>query len=304
VTSRTTSRFLDLRAVASLAHLRFTTHRRIDGTFSGRHRSRQLGGAGDFVDYREYTPGDDLRRLDWKVLARTGRTHLRLYQDETNLVCTVLIDASASMKFSGRNQGSPGTGSKLEYSQYLSTALTHLICHGQDQAGLAIAADSLRNFVAPGSTPGHLTSLHQVIEKISTWPATNLGHSIRQLFERLSRRGVLIIMSDFLCEDLEDTFAAIRLFRSRHWEVVTLHLVHPQEERLPVGTAYRFHGLENEGSVNCSPSEIREAYERRFESHCTMVRAMALATGCDYRRISTATPYLQTLTGFLVERGG
>jgi uncharacterized protein (DUF58 family) len=287
-----------------LAHLRFTTRRRIDGTFSGRHRSRQLGGAGDFVDFREYTPGDDLRRLDWKVLARTGRTHLRLYQDETNLVCTLLIDASASMKFGGEGRNQSGPGSKLEYVQYLATALTHLICHGQDQVGLAIAADSLRSFIPPGSTPGHTANLHRVIEGLPTWPATNLGHSIRQLFERMSRRGVLILMSDFLCDDLEDVFAAIRLFRSRHWEVVTLHLVHPLEERLPSGTAYRFEGFESEGSVDCSPAEISRAYEQRFEAHCSMVRNMALATGCDYRRVSTATPYLQTLAGFLVERGG
>ena len=149
---RSTSRFLDMRALASLQHLRFTTRRRIDGAYSGRHQSRQLGGAGEFVDFREYTPGDDLRRLDWKVLARTGRTYLRLFQDETNLMCTLLIDASGSMRFGGHTRGVDGPGSKLEYAQYLATALAHLICGGQDQVGLAVAADRLREFIPPGST--------------------------------------------------------------------------------------------------------------------------------------------------------
>ena len=302
--TRTTSRFLDLRALVSLQHLRFTTRRRIDGAYSGRHQSRQLGGAGEFVDFREYTPGDDLRRLDWKVLARTGRTYLRLYQEETNLTCTLLIDASGSMRFGGKIHGVDGAGSKLDYAQYFATALAHLVSSGQDQVGLAITADRLREFIPPGSTPDHVARVHGEIERLRTWPSTNLGLSLRQLFERLARRGVLLLISDFLCDDLEDTFAAVRLFRSRYWEVIALHLVHPHEERLPTGTAYRFEGLENDGEISCSPAEISRAYEELFETHCATVRSMALATGCDYRRVSTATSYLQTLNGFLAERAG
>ena len=298
------SRFLELGALASLQHLRFSTRRRIDGSYSGRHRSRQLGGAGEFVDFREYSPGDDLRRLDWKVYARTGRPYLRLYQDETNLTCTLLIDASGSMRFGGLEPRANGRGSKLEYAQYFATAMSYLVSCGQDQIGLAVAADRLQRFIPPGSTPEHLARIHSQIVALRTWPATNLGESLRQLFERLSRRGVLLILSDFLCDELEDTFAAVRLFRSRHWEVIALHLVHPHEERLPSGTAFRFDGLERDGSIDCSPAEISRLYEDRFETHCQIVRSMALASGCDYRRVSTATPDLETLSGFLVERVG
>ena len=123
------SRFLDLRALASLARLRFTTRQRIEGSYSGRHRARQPGGAAEFSDFREYAEGEDLRRLDWKVLARTGRAYTRLYQDETNLNCSIVLDASNSMRF--------GTPSKLEYVQYFASALAHLISLQQDQVGLA-----------------------------------------------------------------------------------------------------------------------------------------------------------------------
>lgn len=307
--TRTNSRFLDLRALAALAHLRFTTKRRIDGSFSGRHQSRQLAGSGEFVDFREYTPGDDLRKLDWKVLARTGRTYLRLYQDETDLTCTVMIDASSSMRFGAAAPGEKASrektaGSKLEYAQYFATALSHLLAARQDRIGLAVAADKIRQFVPPGCTPDHLARVHRVIERLATWPATDLGESLRQLFSRYTRRGVLIVVSDFLCDDLEGAFSALRLFRSRFWEVVAIHLVHPNEERLPTGTAYRFVGLENDGEVDCTPAQISSAYEARFENHCSIVRALAQATGCDYRRVSTATHYLHTLGGFLVERAG
>src|SRR5262249_2020505 len=128
---RPTSRFLDLRALAALEHLRFTTRHRAEGTYSGRHQSRQQGGAGELPDYREYRGGEALRRLDWKVLARSGRAYIRLFQDETNLVCTLVVDTSGSMRF-GAPGGRGTAGSKLEYVQYLATALSHVISRQQD----------------------------------------------------------------------------------------------------------------------------------------------------------------------------
>lgn len=297
------SRFLDLKALAALEHLRFATRHRIEGAYSGRHSSRQQGGAGEFVDFREYSGADDLRRLDWKVLARTGKTFVRLYQEETNLVCTLALDASGSMRFGARD-GHDARGSKLEYAQYLATALSHVISRGQDQVGLAVIDSELREVIPPGGTAGHAALIQERIEGLTCRETTCMAGPLRQLFEQSRGRGVLLIVADFLVDDLADVFAALRLFRHRGWEVVVLHLVHPEEERLPQGTAFRFEGLEDEGRVDCSPAEIRAAYEQRFAAHLAMVRQLALAAGCDYRRISTAIPYLQTLGGFLVERAG
>jgi uncharacterized protein (DUF58 family) len=230
---------------------------------------------------------------------------VRLYQDETNLVCTIAIDASGSMRFGGSGRGAAtGTGSKLEYAQYLATGMSHVISRQQDQVGLAVLGGGLRDVFPPGGTAGHVLRLQQTIENLKTEPATDLAAGLRDLFGRLSRRGVLLVMSDFLVDDLEKAFASVRLFRHRRWEVVLLHLIHPDEERLPEGPAYRFEGLENDGRVDCSPADVRRLYQERFDAHVAMVRSLALAAGCDYRRVSTAVPYLQTLSGFLVERSG
>lgn len=288
------SRFLDLPALAALAHMRFVTRHQLEGSYGGRHRSRQQGGAAEFVDYREYSAGEDLRRLDWKVLARTNRPYVRLYENETNLLATFILDASGSMQF----------GDKLAYVQHLTTALSQIIVRQQDQVGAAIISDGLVEFLAPAGTSSHLLRIQEMIEQVKPKPSTRLSDGLRDLFGRLSRRGVLIVASDFLVDDLEQTFAALRLFRHRRSEVVILHIVHPDEQRLPAGVAFQFEGMENDGRVNCSPADIAQAYERRFESHCAMVRSMALAASCDYRRVSTAVPYLQTLSGFLVERSG
>ncbi|QDT93659.1 DUF58 domain-containing protein [Gimesia algae] len=297
------SPFLELKALAALEHMRFSTRHRIEGTYSGRHQSRQRGGAGEFADYREYTDGEDLRRLDWKVMARTGKAYVRLFQDEKNLLCTLAIDASASMKF-GSKTDADMTGSKLEYSQYLATALSHVICRGQDQVGLAIMTDQLQESLSPGSTPGHVAHIQELIEQIETVPETHMSGAMQDLFEQTKSRGVLMLLSDFLVDDLDELFAAVRLFRHRQSEVIILHLIHPDEERLPAGTAYRFEGLENEGSIDCSPAEIQSLYQQRFQAHSDSVRTLSLTNGCDYLRVSTAIPYLQTLGEFLVERTG
>jgi len=300
------SPFLDVRAVAALAHMRFTTRKRIEGAYSGRHPSRQQGGAGEFVDYREYTEGEDLRRLDWKVLARSGRAYIRLYQDQTNLLCTLALDASASMLMGAgaARGGRKAIGSKLEYVQFLATALAQIIVDGQDQVGLALLGERLADWLPPAGTASHLARLHDTIERLQPSPTTRMAESLRELFTRVSRRGVLVVVSDFLMDDWEACFAALRLFRQRQWEVVTLHVVHRDEERLPEGTAFRFEGLEREGSIDCSPAEIRELYAARFAAHAAAVRTLALATGCDYRRADVASGYLQVVRSLLVPRFG
>lgn len=296
----TASPFLDLRALAALEQMRFTTRQRIEGVYSGRHRSRHRSSSGEFVDYREYSAGEDLRRLDWKVLGRTGKAYVRQYEEETNVVCTLALDASGSMRFGGYE--GDRYGSKLNYAQYLATGLSHLISRGQDQVGLALLAESLQDFLSPGSTPEHVARLQSAIAEIGTGPAETIAPSLNDLFLRIRNRGVLLFMSDFLFTDTAEAFGALRLFKHRQFEVITLHLVHPDEERLPEGVAFRFDGLENEGYVDCSPAEIRARYEQRFADHLAMIRTLALASGCDYRRVSITTPWITTLQGFLADR--
>jgi uncharacterized protein (DUF58 family) len=298
MTTATRSRFLDLRGLAALEHMRFTTRQRNEGQFGGRHRSRRQGGAGEFVDFREYSGGEDLRRLDWKVFARTGKAFVRLHQDETNLRVLLAVDASGSMSYGTRG------GSKLEYAQYLTTALSQVISRSQDQVGIAVLGENVREYLAPGSTPTHVTRVQELIERIEPARSTRMADALRDVFTLSSRRGVLLAISDYLMDDLEEVAAAWRLFRHRNWDVVVLHVVHPEEERLPPGTALRFLDMEGDERIDCSPSELSAAYQQRFDAHLAAVRQLALACSCDYRLLSTAIPYLQTLQSFLVERAG
>ncbi len=318
--SETQYRFLELRQLVALEHMRFVTPNRVDGPYSGRHRSRAMGGSGEFADYRPYTPGDDLRRLDWRVLGRTGRAYIKRFQEDTNLSCLSVIDCSGSMQFDGRpTQGAatgwlrkklPGGASrsdapdKLTYAQYFATALTHLVTRGGDQAGLGLVGGGLHQYLAPGSTESHARSLYEAIESIKTVPETDLAGGLETIIGRVHGRGVMLLLSDLLVDDLTDLTASLRNYRHRGWEIVILHLIHPDEEDLPEGVAFQFEGLEGEGNVRCRVNEVRELYRKRWREHLERARTISTAVGADYRRISTATSYLDTLSQFLVQRAG
>ena len=179
-----------------------------------------------------------------------------------------------------------------------------MIIEQQDHVGLAIASDGLVESIAPAGTTAHVRRIHRAIDTLSPQPASRLDHALDALFIADPRRGTLVLMSDFLVEDLQPVFSALRRFLANRWDVSLLHLVHPNEERLPTGTAWRFEGCENDGSIDCSPADVAAEYEAQFAAHCSHVRRLALGISCDYRRVSTATSYLKTLSAYLVPRGG
>lgn len=299
--SLSTSRYFEPQKLAGLEKMRFATRRVVEGSYSGRHKAKRTGGAGEFVDYREYAPGDDLRRVDWRVMARTGRSYLKLFQDETDLPCTLVLDLSGSMRQGARSPLDP-RGSKLEWVQYLTTALTHLILLGRDAVGLALVRDRLLDFWRPSSALQQRAILHEAIAGARAEGHSQLAASLDELMVRVRRRGVLFFVSDFLVDSLDELVSNLRKFRARGWEVICLHVTHPEEEQLPEGVAFRFLGLEDTTVVDCQIAEIREAYQQRFSRHLAATRGALISLGCDYHLVSTRTDYLQMLRTFLVAR--
>ncbi|MCA9264752.1 MAG: DUF58 domain-containing protein [Planctomycetales bacterium] len=295
------SRFFEPAKLAGLEKMRFTTTRRVEGAYSGRHVAKRRGGAGEFVDYREYAPGDDLRRLDWKAMARTGRSYLKLFQDETDLRCTLLLDCSGSMN-QGSQLSSPARGSKLEWMQYFSTALTHLIILGRDAVGMSTVHERASHFIAPVGTVQQRDLIFHAIQQLSAGGPTDLSSALDDVLVKSRRRGVLLVISDFLVPSLAQVVASIRKFRARGWEVIAIHLVHPDEEQLPRGNAFQFVGWEEDGRVNCQVAEIRQAYQERFAQHLQFTRNSLYSVGCDYHVVRTAESYLDVLRSFMVLR--
>jgi uncharacterized protein (DUF58 family) len=299
------SPYLESLRLTGFEKMRFTPHRRVEGAYSGRHASRRKGGSGEFVDFREYTPGDDLRRVDWKAMGRMDRAYLKLYQDETDLNCTLLIDTSGSMMQGGKSPRNH-VGSKLEWAQFLATALSHLIVVQRDAVGLlhsnTISDKTSWSYLPPSSSLQQRGLIHDGIAKMFPKGPTQMDGALKDLLLRVRRRGVLLLFTDFLVDDMASILSSLRQFRMRGWETVAFHLIHPAELRLPAGNAFRFIGLEQEGFLQCQVNTLRQAYENKFNHYCESVRKGVQSVGGNYHRIETSKSYLEILRSFLVSR--
>jgi uncharacterized protein (DUF58 family) len=293
--------YLDLAGMEALRHVRLRPRGEAEGTFAGPHKSRFRGTAVEFADYREYTPGDDIRLVDWKVFARTDRHYVRLYDAERNLLTYLVVDKSGSMEYRGIVQA---TNSKFEHAARLAAALGYLVVREGDEVGLSLADASLNKYLVPGASWAHLNRILDSLGQAEPTGQTDLASCLEQVFARIKRRGVLVILSDFL--DVSEQFwRRIDLFRRSRFDVIFFQVVHPEELDLPTLAAARF--LETEGGrnyFNAEPDSIRELYRRRFEMFLDEIKAGCRARGCDWFMARTSDDPYGFLRNCFLEREG
>jgi len=218
-------RFLQPSVLAGISGLDLVAKTVVDGFVSGLHRSPDFGFSHEFAEYRAYTPGEDLRSIDWNVYARTERMYLKRYRGETNTWLTVLLDASNSMQF-----GSHGVN-KMDYARYLVASLFYLALHGQrDAAGLITFDDEIRNYIRPSTRQGQLHRLLAGLEQAEARARTDFAKPMRYFQEFLKRRGMVLIVSDFW-ESPESIVRTIQPLRFRGNEVVLFHVLDPKDVR-------------------------------------------------------------------------
>ena len=225
---------------------------------SGVHRSPFHGFSIEFAEHREYAPGDDLRYLDWKVFGRTDKYYLKQFEDETNLVCHLLLDTSESMRY--RSDAAPC--SKLEYAQRAAATLAYLVLHQQDSVGLVAFDSEIRSLVRASSNPSHLKQLLHVMEDASAQRKTSIGPIFHDLAERLKKRGIVIVLSD-LFDDVEVTLTGLKHLRHRRHEVIVMHVLDPAEMDFPFERITLFRGLEQLPDVLAEPRALRQGLSGR-----------------------------------------
>jgi uncharacterized protein (DUF58 family) len=272
-------RYLDLTAMEALRHVRLRPRGAAEGTFAGPHKSHFRGTAVEFADYREYTPGDDIRLVDWKVFARTDRHFVRLFDAERNLLTYLVVDKSGSMEFSGSAQRTPA---KLEHAARLAAALGYLVVREGDEVGLSLADTELQNHLPAAASWTHLNRVLDSLGRARAEGRTDLGACLEQVFTRTKRRGVLCILSDFL-ETTPRFWQAIDLFRRSRFDVMFFQVAHPEELDLPAVATARFVETESgHGHFNVEPDAIRTLYRQRFEAFMNEIKAGCQARGCDW----------------------
>ncbi len=282
-TAATTNRYLDPAILAGISGLDLVARTVVEGFIAGLHRSPDFGFSQEFAEYRAYTPGDDLRHVDWNVFARTEKAYLKRYRGETNTEITVLLDASASMTFGS------GPVSKFEYAKYLASALVYLAHLQRDSTGLIVFHDEVANFVPPSSRQGQLMRMLHAIDNAGTGKRTNFARPFFQLQRFLKRRGITILISDFLAS-IETVIRTIEPLRFKGNEVVLFHLLDPQELAPRIDEPVLLVDMETDDAIEVSPDYTRREYGPRVRAHLDEMKSKAQAAGLGYFFLSTDRP--------------
>jgi len=291
-------KFLDPKILARLEGLQLRARLIVEGYVSGVHRSPFHGFSVEFAEHREYAPGDDLRYLDWKVFGRTDKYHLKQFEQETNLVCYLLLDISESMRY----RSADAAMSKFEYAQCLAAALAYLVLHQQDSVSMVTFDNEIRALVRPGSNPSHIKQLIQVMEQSTTERKTTTGPIFHELAQRLKKRGIIVVISD-LFDDVDSMMAGLKHLRHRRHEVILMHVLDPAELDFRFRQTTLFKGLEQLPDVLLEPRSLRKAYLEEFGRFIHHIKRGCRMNRIDYVPIRTDQPLDVALSSYLSSRG-
>lgn len=290
------SRFLDPAVLAAISSLDLIAKTVVDGFVAGLHRSADLGFSQEFAEYRPYTPGDDLRHVDWNVFARTERTYLKRYHGETNSLLTLLLDASNSMTFASHTVG------KMSYARYLAAAMFYLAIRKQrDAAGLLVFDDEVRDYVRPSTRHGQLHRLFAGLEVAEPRARTSFDAPMRHLQAFLKRRGIVVIFSDFYANP-EEIIRAIEPLRFRGNEVVLFHILDPREIKPELGGSSVLVDLETHLRLEVNADYVAREYREKIAAHIAALRDGAQRAGMSYQLLITDRPLDGALREYLTIR--
>lgn len=289
--------YFDPKVLAGIANLSLRARWVVEGLMSGVHKSRAKGFSVEFEEHREYSPGDEIRRIDWKALGKFDRYFIKEYEDETNLRAYLLLDASASM-----NYASDGI-TKFDYACTLTASLAYLILRQQDAAGVVTFSDRIEAFVPPRAKRDYLTQILHALENRGPGGETNVGKILDDIAGQIKRRGLIVLVSDLLDEPAE-ILKGLRQFRFKGNDVIVFHLLDPAELNLPFDGNIQFEDLEAAHlRVIADPRAIRATYQQVVNEFIGDMRKQCHDNAIDYQLISTAAPLDQALASYLSWRG-
>lgn len=279
-------KFLDPTDVRRLKNYEFGAKSMVEGYLSGRHRSHQRGSSIEFHEFRQYTPGDDPAKVDWRVFARNDKLFLRTFEQETNLECHIFLDCSASMGFPENT----GRLSKLEYASFFSAALAWWVTSKNDRVSLTLFDEGIRKHLPPGSTRKHLNDLLNTLETNQPGSGTSILETLTRARPLLRRKGTLILLSDFFC-DPADLFRALNPYLHAGFRIHLFHLLDPSEVHLEDRGLSRFVDMETSDKLIAHPHSIRDAWNGEILRHTRALRSLAASRQADYALCPTNESY-------------
>jgi len=278
-----------------IRRLELTARRIVEGFLSGMHRSPYFGQSVEFLQHRQYAVGDEIRHIDWKVFARQDKLHVKQYEEETNLRLHLLVDRSGSMAYGD------GESNKFDYSASLAASLAYLALRQQDATGLFTFDTQVRDTLPAKSNRQQLTRILSMLDSVGANGRTDLPKVAREVTQAISRRGLIVIVSDLL--GIDELVEGLRVMRSRSHDVALFHVLHDDEVDFNFSGATRFEGLESVDFLNCNPRALREGYLEAMNEFLDKTRKACGRLSIDYMMVRTSDPLDAVLAKFLAVRG-
>lgn len=290
---------IDPDVLAKIGRLDLKARAIVEGFMSGMHRSPYKGYSVEFAQHRGYVPGDDLKHIDWKVWGRSERFQIKQYEAETNLVCTLLVDSSTSMRYAGKE--AHGRLSKLAWSQLAAAALTYLVLNQSDAVAAGTFADGINGWVERSTRRIHLQRVVDVLEQAPEARQTGIGKALHALAQRVMRRGIVVVLSD-LFDDVATLLPGLAHLRHGGHEVVVVQVLDHDELTFPFDGMIQFKGLEAPGLALCHPRSVRKAFLDEMQRHLAAVKGACQRNGIDYVQADTRMPVDVVLSAYLARR--
>jgi uncharacterized protein (DUF58 family) len=295
-------RFLEPALVERLNQLQLTARSVVEGTTAGLHRSPLKGASVEFRQHRFYVPGDEPRRLDWRVLGRTDRPYIKEYDEETNLRCAILLDRSGSMAYGGRGAAAGALrASKFDYAARLAAALGYLMLAHSESVGLGVFGMKLETWLAPHAGSGQLARAIDVLERTAPLGESDPARGMREVADRLERRGLVIVLSDFFSDPRSIRTGIARLRHDRH-EVILVQVLDRDEEEFPFRRWSRFRGLEGESPQLFETALMRRTYLDNFRRHRKQLTDDCRALHAELATFRTDLPVIDAVTSLVRRR--
>lgn len=288
-------KLLDADTLARADKLGMAARFIVEGYMAGEHKSPYRGFAIEFSQHREYSPGDDVRHLDWKVLGKTDRYYIKQYEQETNFVAHILVDGSESMQYGS------GENSKLDYAKVAAACLAFLIIKQRDAVSLSLFDDSVREELPRGNTQNHLFNILEKLVQFNPQGATDLAGQLHALANKSQRKGLVIVISDFF-DDEEAVLESVQHLRFVGHEVIGMQILDHDEIVFPFNGLVEFEGLENIENLKTRPTEIRKSYMKEFSDFQKKLKDGFSRNSSHFIECDTSKPLNDVLGAYLTFR--
>ena len=272
----------------------------MDGYVQGMHRSPHIGFALDFAQHRQYVPGDDVKRIDWRAFAKSERYYIKQYEVTTNLRCHIVLDCSGSMAYKGPSDAL----SKFRYAQFVAACISYIVLHQQDSIGLITFDNKVRTFMPPRSSPAQLLRIVRTLDETKPEKESGIAPLLHEVAERISRRSMVIVISDFF-DNADKLIEALHHLRYKRHEVILMQTMANDELEFPFRKWSLFENLElSSDRLKLDPAMMRNVYLQNVANHLAKIREAVNKLRVSHLLLNTSQPFDEALMMFLGERAG